>query len=117
MGVGWGRMGKLGMGKGGAYLGQPQGDRDLKLPLWLVGKNGPIWRWEGKLRWGKMGGEIAKGKMGGEEWANLGQPQGDRDLKLPLWVGGRMGPFGDGRGNCDGGNWVGKGANLGQPER
>ncbi|EME25946.1 uncharacterized protein Gasu_63980 [Galdieria sulphuraria] len=60
----------------GANLGQPQGDRDLKLPWWWAGEEwGPIWAnpkvialWVGgrmgKLKMGESG-EIA---MGENEW-------------------------------------------------
>ncbi|EME25788.1 uncharacterized protein Gasu_65520, partial [Galdieria sulphuraria] len=48
------------------------------------------WERMGKLEMGESG-EIAMGENGwgkGPIWANH---KGDRDLKLPFWVGGRMG--------------------------
>ncbi|EME28706.1 uncharacterized protein Gasu_37590 [Galdieria sulphuraria] len=51
------------MGVGGKWVGkwpiggQPQGDRDLKLPLWRAGEEWAHLEMGGKFRWGKMDGE------------------------------------------------------------
>ncbi|EME26193.1 uncharacterized protein Gasu_61620 [Galdieria sulphuraria] len=75
------RVGKLRWGKWvgkGANWGRPQGDRDLKLPLWWAGEE-----------WAhlEMGGEIAMGETGwgkGPIWANH---KGDRDFKIAIVAG------------------------------
>ncbi|EME25981.1 uncharacterized protein Gasu_63610 [Galdieria sulphuraria] len=57
------------MGRGkGANWGQPQGDRDLKLPLWWAGEEWAHLEMEGEIAmgengWGK-GGRMGKLEMG-----------------------------------------------------
>ncbi|EME26245.1 uncharacterized protein Gasu_61110 [Galdieria sulphuraria] len=58
---------------------------DLKIAIMGVG-----WERMCKLEMGESG-EIAMGKMGGGKGAKLGQPQGDRDLKIAIMDAGKNG--------------------------